>query len=127
MDGIFGANASEAPCVLDVESESLDMYLGLTKNNLTFCFWGEIQDGGSNDGVWGGPVQKDRHVGGEWTGIYNGLEQHRIRVAVGYKYQKEQHSENKNFGPGVLDGTQVEQDVTLTDITGTEYIMLRTK
>jgi outer membrane receptor protein involved in Fe transport len=74
------------------------------------------------DGVWGEPIQEDKQTGIELTGLYTGFEAHRLRSAIGYKYLREEHEEYKNFGPGILDGSQVFQDGTLTDVTGTENI-----
>lgn len=74
------------------------------------------------DGVWGQPVQTDDQAGIEVTALYQGLERHRIRSAAGYKYLKEEHESYANFGPGILNGTQLFKDGTLTDTTGTEFI-----
>lgn len=74
------------------------------------------------DGVWGEPVQKDKQTGLELTGLYTGFAAHRLRSAIGYKNLREEHEEYKNFGPGILNGSQLFMDGTLTDVTGTENI-----
>lgn len=74
------------------------------------------------EGVWGEPVQIDKRSGFEFTGLYHGVEEHKFRSAIGFNYLMEEHEEYKNFGPGILDGSQLSRDGTLTDVTGTENI-----
>lgn len=56
--------------------------------------------------------------------IYNGWDAHRIRVALGSRYQSLQPSEKKNFGPGVIDGTESVVNGVLTDVGNTPNIFL---
>lgn len=58
--------------------------------------------------------------------IYHlGLKNHQLRYSVGYRYEKITTTEVKNFGPGVIDGTQPVVDSSfLTDVTGTDFIYL---
>ncbi len=58
----------------------------------------------------------------EAVGLYDGLDQHQIRLALGYKDIKYDLWEKKNFGPSVLDGSEGVVDGTLTDVTSTPYI-----
>jgi len=73
------------------------------------------------DGVWGQPVQKDKQTGLDLTGLYHGFATHKIRTAAGYKNLDEEHESQANFGPGILDGTQLIKDGSLIDKTGTEF------
>jgi len=201
LDAILGTNASAAPGALESGYESLDLHLGLARENWNLRLWGAIQDndnydgvtnvvsrggdldinqyladltyendelirdltltgrfyymyyknktlvqlfpegaelpidldGNINkdapailtsfpDGVWGEPVQIDKQTGTELTGLYSGFERHRVRSAIGYKHLREEYESLQNFGPGVLDGSQLIQDGTLTDVTGTGNI-----
>ncbi|NTV14111.1 MAG: TonB-dependent receptor [Desulfobulbaceae bacterium] len=76
------------------------------------------------DGVFGHPIGEDTVWAGEETIRYDGLAQHRWRGAVGYRDIREQDSEAKNFGPGVLDGSQEVSSGALTEVTGTAYIFM---
>lgn len=54
-----------------------------------------------------------------------GLKDHQLRYSLGYRYEKFTSSEVKNFGPGVIDGTQPVVDRSfLTDVTGTDFVYL---
>ncbi len=76
------------------------------------------------DGVIGHPYTVDRQLGIEQTFFYEGLNLHRWRLALGYKYIREKTYESKNFGPGVLDGSQAVSTGQLTDVTGTAYVFM---
>jgi outer membrane receptor for ferrienterochelin and colicins len=75
---------------------------------------GMLAEGGLNDRTWSL----------ELTGIYQGLRDHRIRSAAGVKYQKERANEKKNYGPGVIDGTESPIHGTITNVTGTPFIFI---
>lgn len=77
-----------------------------------------------SEGLIGKPggVDSDAHV--YWVSNYTGFEHHRWRIALGYRYQALDNRESKNFGPGILDGSEGVVDGTLTDVTGTEFIYL---
>ena len=77
------------------------------------------------DGVIGYPKGTSNTVMMDFTSFYDGFNQHHLRFGVGFKYLDLEAEESKNFGPGVLDGTQTEQDGTLTDVTGTPYIFIK--
>lgn len=55
---------------------------------------------------------------------YNGLDQHRIRAAVGGDYFSGHTNEKKNYGPGVIDGTSPIVDGSLTSVTNTPNVYL---
>lgn len=77
------------------------------------------------DGFIGEPGGTWRQRFAETAWVYTGLEQHRWRMALGYKHQELEPREEKNFGPGVIDGLTSPVDGTLTDVTGTPYIFAR--
>ncbi len=60
------------------------------------------------------------------TRLFN-WQTHTVRWEVGYHYQDFQSLERKNFGPGILDGTQQEVSGALTDVTNTPWIFLPSK
>ena len=77
------------------------------------------------DGVIGNPGATENHAGIDLTADYKGLTKHTLRFGAGFKYATVDPFESKNFGPGVLDGTQSVRDGTLTDVTGTQYVFLK--
>ncbi len=77
------------------------------------------------EGMKGNPASANRDAHLFWVSNYEGWERHRLRIAVGYRYQDLRPSESKNFGPGVLDGTETEVGGELVDVTGTPYIFIR--
>lgn len=50
------------------------------------------------------------------------LGDHRIRAQAGYEYQSMNTSERKNFGNGVLNGSELTVDGTLTNLDDTEFV-----
>ena len=76
------------------------------------------------DGLIGTPGGNENIPGLEITGIYTGLKGHRVRVAGEVKYQLSQMNESKNFGPGVIDGTEGVVGGTLTNVTDTPFVFL---
>ena len=76
------------------------------------------------DGYIGNPRsdQKDTRV--KMSLNYSGLSKHQIRATVGWFEQQHTAQEFKNFGPGVIDGSQGVVTGELTDVTGTPYIFL---
>ncbi len=76
------------------------------------------------DGYNAIPGGRDKYYSGEVVAFNTAFENHKIRLASGYKKQSVSVYEDLNFGPGVIDGTQPVVDGTLTDITGTPNIFL---
>ncbi|MEW6289808.1 MAG: TonB-dependent receptor [Thermodesulfobacteriota bacterium] len=74
------------------------------------------------NGYIGSPYQIDQHLAGETALFYSGFNQHLVRFGTGYKYIKEDTEEYKNFGPGVINGTESVVDGTLTNVTDTAYV-----
>jgi outer membrane receptor for ferrienterochelin and colicins len=56
---------------------------------------------------------------------YSGMDDHQLRLEVGWFEQKLKPRELKNFGPGIIDGTAPVIDGTLTDLTGSDFIYVR--
>jgi len=76
------------------------------------------------DGLIGNPGQESTDAQAEFVSIYSGWESHRLRVAVGAKKQALDAREYKNFGPGVINGTEGVVSGELTDVSDTEYVFL---
>lgn len=71
------------------------------------------------DGLIGNPGGEEERYSGEVSAKYIGHTDHHWRFATGFELQRGKVRETKNFGPGVLDGTQTVVDGTLTDVTDT--------
>lgn len=69
------------------------------------------------DGLRGNPDGIDQQAGFDLNGVYTGLVNHRLRIGAGYKHQREEGQESKNFGPGVPLGI-------MTDVSGTAYVYM---
>lgn len=76
------------------------------------------------DGLLGQPGGYAEDTQLDFVSIYKGWDAHRIRVALGSRYQSLQPSEKKNFGPGVIDGTESVVNGELTDVANTPNIFL---
>ncbi len=76
------------------------------------------------DGAVGNPGRIDQQSAFETWTIYKGFDNHRLRVGAGFKYFQLEPREKKNFGPGVIDGTQRVVDGTLIDVTGTSWVYM---
>lgn len=60
----------------------------------------------------------------EMSSIFKGFEDHFIRLSAGFRYEEVNTKERRNYGAGVLDGTQAVVDGTLTKVTGTDLVFL---
>ena len=76
------------------------------------------------DGLIGQPIAHEKYFGTNLVAQYSGIEQHNIRTEIGYRHSKAKQDELKNFGPGVLNGTEDFKDGTLTSVRGTPYIYM---
>ena len=74
------------------------------------------------DGLLGNPGATDSVHYAEAFAEYSGLADHQLRFGLGGRHEKSETRETKNFGPGVIDGTQAVVDGTLTNVTGTSFI-----
>lgn len=77
------------------------------------------------DGYIGSPGGEDRTLAMEFTAFYIGANKHNFRFSAGYKDQEIETHEQKNFGPGVIDGTQPVVNGALTSVTGTPFVFMR--
>lgn len=69
-----------------------------------------------------GRIQKIPSI--ELSSIYKGWEDHLLRFSTGFRYEQFSATDSKNFGPGVIDGSQSVVDGTLTNVTGTPFVYL---
>lgn len=76
------------------------------------------------DGYIGTPSQKGETFSYRLTHLFHATDNHFIRWELGYEHQNFRPSERKNFGPGVLDGSETIVTGTLTDVTNTPYIYI---
>lgn len=60
----------------------------------------------------------------ELTSIYKGLSDHLLRMIAGFRYEELNASELRNYGVGVINGTQPIVNGNLTDVTGTPLAFL---
>ena len=56
--------------------------------------------------------------------IYKGFENHLLRFNFGFRYEQVDTQEKRNFGRGIIDGTQAVVDGSLTDVTDTSLVFL---
>jgi iron complex outermembrane receptor protein len=61
----------------------------------------------------------------ELTGIYDGFNNHKLRISSGYRYETIKTTSNQNFGPGVIDGTQPIVTGDLTNVSDTPFVYLK--
>lgn len=79
------------------------------------------------DGLIGLPEYTEHHVRFNITSFYNGFNRHRIRLGAGVAFANLIPKEFKNFGPGVINGSESSVNGTLTDVTGTPYVYIKKK
>ncbi len=60
----------------------------------------------------------------ELSSIYKGFENHLLRLSSGFRYEQVETEGRRNFGAGILNGTQTIVDGTLTNVTGTDLVFL---
>jgi len=77
------------------------------------------------DGVIGNPGRESTIPQLDLTFLYSGFAQHTLRFNVGGRKEKLEANESKNFGPGIIDGT--EGVVTAADISNTDFVYLPDK
>jgi iron complex outermembrane receptor protein len=77
-----------------------------------------------SEGLIGKPGGATEDAQLDYVAIFKGLYSHQVRAAVGARDQSAEPREHKNFGPGVLTGSEMIVDGTLKDVSGTEYAFL---
>ena len=76
------------------------------------------------DGLIGQPIAHEKYYGANLVSHYSAIEQHNIRIEAGYRHSEAKPEELKNFGSGVLNGSEAFKDATLTNVRGTPYIYM---
>lgn len=79
------------------------------------------------DGVIGTPEYKSHNLYADTTYQFIGFNDHILRLNLGVRYIGITTEEKKNYGPGVLNGTENTVDGTLTDVTGQSNVYLDDK
>jgi len=77
------------------------------------------------NGILGNPGGELTDTRLEVAGVYEGWQSQRLRLAVGIDRDELKAVETKNFGPGVINGSEGSVDGTLTDLTGTTNIFVQ--
>lgn len=76
------------------------------------------------NGYIGVPKLTDKIFKTNIISTYSGFSKHLVRLELGHQYSKETSDELKNFGPGIIQQHQTQQDDTLTSVKGTPYIFI---
>jgi outer membrane receptor for ferrienterochelin and colicins len=76
-----------------------------------------------SDGYIGAPYSYGKSANIKLTQIID-IKSHRVRWQAVFDKTRLRTVERKNFGPGILDGTQLVVDGTLTHITGTYFVFI---
>lgn len=80
------------------------------------------------DGLLGNPGGTLKEFSLEFAATYSGFNKHTMRVAIGGESDKEVVNESKNFGPGVIDGSDASIDSSdMMDVTGTPNVFMQDK
>lgn len=115
--------------IFDTSAES-DLVLFPPGTRLPIGSDGNISPVGGNlvsfpEGVHGNPYVYEHHLRLGADAFYQGFDDHVVRIGVGGSHSELEAKETKNFGPGVIDGTEGVVDGTLTDVTDTNFIFIR--
>jgi len=76
------------------------------------------------DGYIGNPHGREKILNGQSSLLYDGYANHKVRLFGGFSYTDNHAQSSQNFGPGVIDGTKLIVDGTLTDTTYTSGIYI---
>jgi len=79
------------------------------------------------EGVWGNPGGQLTDTRLEVAGVYKGWHGQRLRLAAGIDRDGSKAVERKNFGPGVINGSEGSVDGSLTDVSGTANIFVQNR
>lgn len=89
----------------------------------------DFVDGGTPthfiDGYIGAPYVSSRTNRVELTHQFKASQSHQIRWQVGYEHQDFTPQERKNFGLGVIDGSETQVSGQLSDVTGTPFAFMQ--
>jgi len=56
--------------------------------------------------------------------IYKGFKDHLLRINSGFRYEQVNTKESRNYGVGVINGSEGVVKGSLTDVSGTEYVFM---
>lgn len=76
------------------------------------------------DGVIGAPGHIANRANTRLTWLKTIAGQHQLRVETGYEKMRFRAYERKNFGPGILDGSETVVDGNWVNVSDTEYVFL---
>jgi len=76
------------------------------------------------DGMIGQPGGITEDTSFEWVITRNFGVSHSVRIASGYRIHTLDSREHKNFGPGVIDGTEGVVDGVLRDVSDTDFVFV---
>ncbi len=79
------------------------------------------------DGYIGNPSHKSKTPKFEVIALYDGLNAHTWRFNAGWKKESLEASEEKNFGPSIIDGTLSPISGSLTNVTDTAFVFIPDK
>lgn len=77
------------------------------------------------DGLIGNPGVTTGDARLDLISIYTGYERHRLRIALGARHSDLNSRESKNFGPGVIDGTQAIVDGSLVNLNNSPFVFVK--
>lgn len=84
-----------------------------------------------SEGVIGNPSGSANEIKVDWISIFNGFDTHRLRFAIGARRQELEANERKNYGPGVINYTDLPfppqvfvVDGTLMDVSNTPFVFI---
>lgn len=87
-------------------------------------FYSPVEVTEFTEGAVGQPGGITREMFFEWIASQYVMNAHQLRVAAGYRNQMLDSEEKKNFGPGIIDGSQSVVNGALTDISNTSYVFV---
>jgi len=70
------------------------------------------------DGVFGRPIITDHQPAMTFSGVYDGFSNHKLRLGSGIKYFEMKTDNYKNFGPGVLDTSELDPPPAVNTVDG---------
>lgn len=76
------------------------------------------------DGVNANVGRIERIPSFELSSVYKGLNKHLLRLGSGFRYEEITTSESKNYGTGVIDGSQTVVGGALSNVSGTAFVYL---
>ena len=72
------------------------------------------------DGIFGRPIVEEEQAALDFTGLYKGFTDHRLRLGTGGRHITNETDNYKNFGPGVIDTSTLAPPPAINVIDGTQ-------